>query len=426
MSANSSNAAAKVFRQAALDRLSSPEQLDRLIAVTGSRDWLAGITLCVLLAVAVVWGVFGTIPTRVKGSGLLIAMGGRVFDAIALGDGIVAEVYPKAGDKVTKGEVVARIDQPLIEQSLRDARAVLEQRQKDEAVRKGQVEKFNVSRRQNNEARRRALQEKLTNAQQRVKAIEQQLATEEPMFKQHLITWQTLYEAQQELAAAHQSILDADSEIVQLDADEISSHSSNQRDLETGAERLADAERQVSDLELQLKERERVLSPADGRVTEIRAVAGGRVAAGSAVMSIESGVTGLQAILYLPPDQGKQVKPGMEVRISPSTVKKDEYGTILGKVVEVSDFPSTAQAMESMLQNEALVSKFSATGPPFAARVDLERDSGTITGYRWSGGRGPPTIISSGTIIEGEVTVHEAAPISYVIPVLRKATGMDH
>lgn len=428
MSATSlnSNPAARVFRQAALDRLSSPDQLDRMITITRPRDWWLGAILVLLLAMAVVWSVFGTVPTRVKGSGILIAAGGRVFDAISVGDGIVAAIRVKPGDTVTQGQVLARIDQPLLEQSLRDAQAVLEERKKQEAARKQQIAKYSASRQQNNQARRRALQERLTNAQESVKALEQQVTTAEPMFKQHLITWQALYESQQALAAARQTILDVQSQIVQLDADDITASSADQRDLQTGSERLADAERQVSDQELQLKQREWVLSPAAGKVTEIKAVPGGAVAPGTAVVSVESGVTGLQAILYLPPDQGKLVKPSMEVRVSPSTVKSEEYGTILGRVIEVSDFPSTEQAMQATLQNSGLVTQFSAAGAPFAARVDLIRDPTTPTGYRWSGGRGPATLISSGTIASGEVTVRELPPISYVIPVLRKATGLDN
>ena len=168
-----------------------------------------------------------------------------------------------------------------------------------------------------------------------------------------------------------------------------------------------------------------MLAPANGRVTELKTVVGGRVSAGTPIVSIESGVTGLQLVLYLPPDQGKQVKPGMDVRISPSTVKREEYGTLIGTVLEVSDFPSTAQAMQSTLGNERLVQQFSGRGAPFATRIDLVTDKSTPTGYRWSGGLGPPTTISSGTIAEAEVTVREVAPITFVIPLLRKLTGLD-
>jgi HlyD family secretion protein len=417
--------ATKVFRQAALDRLSSPEQLDRLIAITGSRDWWAGLALCLLLGVAIAWGVLGSVPTKVKGSGILIATGGRVFDAISLGDGIVAEILPKPGDTVTQGQVLARIDQPNLIQSLESARAVLDERKKQYDGRKQQIDAYTVSRQQNNDARRRSLEQKITNGETRAKAVEVQVQSEEKMFQQHLITWQVLHESRQDLAASRQTVLDSRSQLVQIDAEEINARNGDERDLTTAQERIADAQRQVADQELQLKQRESVISPAAGRVTEIKAVPGGRVGGGTPVVSIESGVTGLQAVIYLPPDQGKQVKPGMDVRISPSTVKREEYGTLVGTVVDVSDFPSTGQAMQATLQNDRLVSQFSPRGAPFAARIDLTRDPTTVTGYRWSGGVGPATTISSGTIADAEVTVRELPPISFVIPALRKATGLD-
>jgi HlyD family secretion protein len=141
------------------------------------------------------------------------------------------------------------------------------------------------------------------------------------------------------------------------------------------------------------------------------------------IVSIESGVTGLQLIVYLPPDQGKQVRPGMDVRISPSTVKREEYGTLVGTVLEVSDFPATAQAMLATLGNERLVQQFSLGGAPIAARIDLHDDPEAPSGYRWSSGLGPQTALSSGTIAGAEVTVREVAPITFVVPLLRKMTG---
>ena len=41
-----------MFRKVALDRLSSPEELDQLLRVTTSRSWLALLGLGGLLAVA--------------------------------------------------------------------------------------------------------------------------------------------------------------------------------------------------------------------------------------------------------------------------------------------------------------------------------------------------------------------------------------
>ena len=60
-----------MFRKAALDRLSSPEELDQLLRVTRPRSWVALLALGVLLLVGLLWSVFAVIPTTVSGQGVL-------------------------------------------------------------------------------------------------------------------------------------------------------------------------------------------------------------------------------------------------------------------------------------------------------------------------------------------------------------------
>lgn len=414
-----------LYRQSALARLSSPEQLDRIITITSPRDWLAVATLVFFLAIAAAWSVYGSVPTIVQGSGILIATGGRVFDAFSSGDGVVSDILAKTGDVVAEGAVVARIGQSSLTLTLENARGVVNERRAQADGRKRQIEQFTASRQENLAARRRALEERMANGERRTAEVAARLVNEERLLEKRVITRQKVDESRLELATARETVLDAKSEMVKIDAEEISTRNADERDLQAAQDRLAEAERQVLELELQLRQREQVLSPAAGRVTEIKAAVGGRVVAGTPIVSIETGVTGLQLVVYLPPDQGKQVRPGMDVRISPSTVKREEHGTLIGSVLEVSEFPASAQAMQATLGNDFLVQRFSARGAPIAARVDLARDASTPSGYRWSGGAGPPTSISSGTIADAEVTVREVAPITFVIPLLRRATGMD-
>jgi hypothetical protein len=61
-----------MFRQQALDRLSSPEELDQLMHVTSPRLWLALAAIAGLLVAGVLWTVFTTIPTTVSAQGSLI------------------------------------------------------------------------------------------------------------------------------------------------------------------------------------------------------------------------------------------------------------------------------------------------------------------------------------------------------------------
>lgn len=414
----------RLFRKAALDRLSSPEELDRLVTLTGPRGWVALAAIGALLGLAVAWGIVGSLPTRVTGPGILVSAGGRVFDAVAPASGLLVAPALRSGDTVRAGQLVARIDKAELEQTLSHAQAVLAEREGDLERRAAQLDREAGSRRANFASRRAALRQVVAAAESRVQFLDTLLRGQEDIAARGFTTRQRVEETRQDLAAARQKVSDARSQLLQIDTEELDMASRAEQSLSDGRDRVADARRRVDELRLQIAQDTRILSPADGRITEWKVAEGSRVAAGTPVVSVESGAGGLQLMLYVPPEHGKKLKPGMDVRIAPSTVRKEEYGTLVGTVAEVSDFPSTPQGMLAVLQNDRLVQQFSAKGPPFAVRVDLARDAASFTGYRWSSGGGPPMGVTSGTPAEGEVTIREQPPMAFVIPALRKATGL--
>lgn len=420
----SETAAERIFRTSALERLSSPERLDQLIPVIRPYDWIAFAALTTLMALGLVWSVVGVVPTRVKGAGILISTGGRVVDAVAAGDGIVQVVKVSAGAVVAKGDVLAEIDNPDLTQTLASARAVLAERQAQATALAAQVEQNVAALEQSLSARRRLLEARAADAEARTRAVEKELAKETELFDRRLISRQKLDESRQALASTRQVALEARSQISQAESETVSQRNAADRELRAAAERSAEARRRVEEISAQSRQRGVVTSSVDGRVTEVKVAPGARVQAGLPLVAVESGVTGLEVLLYLPPDRGKQAKVGMEVRVAPSTVTKEEFGTIVGTLVEVSDFPSTPQAMLAMLQNERLVAQFSQKGPPFVARVALRRDTATASGYAWTGGAGPATTLASGTLADAEVTVARRAPITYVLPWLKSVLGL--
>ncbi len=98
----------EIFRQDALKRVSSPEQLDQLMEVTNPRGWAALLALGLLLFAAILWAFLGTIPTKVTGQGVLLAPGG-VKEAISTFPGQITSLNVDVGDRVEAGEVVAQV-----------------------------------------------------------------------------------------------------------------------------------------------------------------------------------------------------------------------------------------------------------------------------------------------------------------------------
>src|ERR1700738_5169364 len=121
----------KIFRAAAVERLSSPEQLDQLIEITRPADWAAALAVGLAVVAVATWSVVGRIPTRVAGAGILISDSGRVVDAVSAVAGRLASVEVAIGDKVVQGQVVASVSQTETEQRHRSAVEVLQERERE-------------------------------------------------------------------------------------------------------------------------------------------------------------------------------------------------------------------------------------------------------------------------------------------------------
>lgn len=99
-----------LYRQAALQQLSTPEQLDQLMKVTRPRSWLGLLGVWLVIMTTIVWGIFGSLPTVVKGQGILIREGSiQTVDSPASGE--LDELYFNVGDTIAQDQVVARVFQ---------------------------------------------------------------------------------------------------------------------------------------------------------------------------------------------------------------------------------------------------------------------------------------------------------------------------
>lgn len=309
-----------LFREVSLERLSSPEQLDELIKVTSPRAWLALIAIGCILISALAWSFLGSIPTKIGGHGILLNNGG-VSSLQHHTSGQVTDVRFKLGDRLKKGDVVARIEVPQ-------------------------------------------LITEINSRQSKLHELERNKQVDSPEYKL--------------------------------------------------------LEKQVLQLREELDYKSQIVSEIDGRILELNIKRGSIIQPGESLVTLEplGGTVKMEAVIYVPAEQGGVILPGMETQISPTIVNKEEYGFMLGRVISVSEYPATTQSMMQTLGNQNLVSLLAGQGAPLMVRIDLIPDGNTESGYRWSSPEGPPMSIHSGTIIQSAVITHREKPISKVIPLL--------
>lgn len=98
----------RIFRQEALDKLASPEQLDQLMPLTSPRTWMALGGVGLLFLMLLFWGVAGSIATTVDATGALVRPGG-VTDVTAPITGVVARIDAISGKEVVEGQTLMLI-----------------------------------------------------------------------------------------------------------------------------------------------------------------------------------------------------------------------------------------------------------------------------------------------------------------------------
>jgi HlyD family secretion protein len=415
---------AGLFRAAALERAASPEQLDHLVGITKPFDWVLALVIFLALATAIAWGVLGRIPTRTPGEGILVSSGGRVADAVSAAPGRLASIEVAVGDHVSQGQPIARIAQTEIEERHRNAVEVHREREHEHADLTAKVERELAAKAENFTKLEAAFDQIIKATDQRIEYLTGEVKNLEGLLTKGFSTRRNVEDRRHELTDAQQRKEDTRNEILKLRAQKTDLETQRERETQESEFRLNEARRQMDQLAGELGRNTQVISPIEGRVLEVKVSPGSVLSVGAPVIAIESEGATLEAVVYIPAERGKSVKPGMEVRLEPTTVKREEFGTMVGTVETVSEFPITPQGMAAVLHNDSLVTRFAHDSAPYAAVVRLQPDDATVSGYRWAVGSGPPLRLTSGTLTRAEITTRRQRPLDLVVPMLKKLSGI--
>ncbi|MCC5601576.1 NHLP bacteriocin system secretion protein [Nostoc favosum] len=474
-----------LFRKESLERLSSPERLDQLMQIVSPKSWLPLVALGSLVGVGIVWSIYGRIPITVEGRGVMIYPR-KVVPLQSISSGQLLVLNIKVGDVVKKGQVLATVDQVDLRKQLQLARAKLVQLEEQDRnasliqIQRQQLDtKAILEQRLTLEQRLKIMQD-LTpvlkekglvsikrdrlNLQRRLQILQGLLPTHKKrldnrqrLLREGAIPDDVVLEAQQQYDNARASIDEAESQLKQLDlkeADAQQQYLSNlneikniqaqlqeqnskaaslaQEDLQTTTTRkneIQELKREIAKLEQQLATNSQIISQHNGRILEITVTPGEVVNAGTRLGSIdeENSSSKLVSITYFAIAEGKKIQPGMTIQITPQTVKRERFGGIVGNITSVSSFPMTKEGAANVVGNPELVEGLMSQKQEGVMQVfaDLEPDSSSFSGYKWSSSTGPQLKISSGTTTIVRVKVEERTPITYVLPILRSFSGIN-
>lgn len=370
-----------LFRKNALDALSSPEQLDQPLRLLRPGQWLLLLSLGCFCLTVVLWSVFGRLPVRISGRGVLIRT-----DSLTLvqseSNGRILGLKAKVGDCLQAGTQMARLEPVQQELEQGQARSQLSQltRQDLEEDRLGAV---------------------------RIEQLEAEIARVQGLADQGALPMDDFDRRRKELSSLRDSLAARNSQREQ----QIIQQQTRIRSLEESVNRTAS-----------------IRAPISGCVIDRSIHTGEVVQAGTTLFAMEAqrADTSLESLAFFPAGDGKRLAVGQRVRITPTSTKPQRHGGIEGQVTAIRRLPVQEDALAKRLGMSSLLDavRTQNQGPLVEVSTSLRRDPGTVSGYDWGGGPGPDLTLTAGTPTEVRVLVEERRPISYVIPILRDLTGI--
>jgi HlyD family secretion protein len=402
------------------------EQFNDRIAVIPPAMRTFAVSTTIIIAAALVWAIFGTVPTRVAGNGMILADLDGNFAVAAVSSGPVLEVLVKSGDKVEADAPIAVVEQKLLTVRVQNTESELKHLENNLAILK-QAHSKQIA--QSNETMKRqvaAIDEQVTKYtmlrdRQRDLVNSYRLLRGKGMISENQVLSKQEQFDQMELTLADAA---ARKVLVQLVA-------------ETKRDDLAEIQR-AKEVEIDLKKAEvdrlkaemtvgtSITAPIKGVIREVRVGRGEVVAAGSVVATIGQERDGhFEVVALLKGDSRKRVAVGMEAQVAPVSVKRAEYGSMKGRVLSVSAQDVSDEDVNRILNNRPLTTSLFDGQQALLARISLTTTKDNPSGFEWWSGKGPPYKVAAGTVATIDVVVDRVRPITLVIPALRKLLSIE-
>lgn len=407
-------------------RINSSEQPNERISVIAPAMRVLAVSTTILIVAALVWAVFGSVPTRVAGRGVVIADLKGNFAVAAIATGPVLEVLVQPGEHVKAGDPIVTIEQKLLTVRIQNAERELKHLEENLALLKTAHAKQIESSDKTSARQLAAIAEQVstnTVLRDRLRDLVEGYKT---LRSKGVISENQLIAKQEQYDQIALSLADAAARklLVELVA-------------ETKRDDLAEIQR-VKHVEIDLKKAEidrlkaelavgtSVTAPISGIIREIRVGRGDVAAAGSVVATMGQERDGhFQVVTLLQGDARKRVVAGMEAQVVPDSVKRAEYGSMKGRVLRISDQDVSDEDVDRILHNRQLTKSLFDGRQALLAHVGLEPTDSNKSGFEWWSGRGPPYRITSGTVATVDVIVERVRPITLVIPALRKLLSIE-
>jgi HlyD family secretion protein len=367
-------------------------------------------------------------PVIVDGHGILMAEADVMsFAVMPASEGRLEEYYVKAGDKVIKGQKVARVSILRLENEIETARLSLDDlRHKEKLLNDfhrdslASSEKMLKQLRLEDISRRRSLTDRMAR-------LEKAKQGNAELIKKGFLSSRGSDQVSTEIEQVEDSIFSIKRQLMESETN--------------FSELLQKQQRETLDIQLQIKTQLRqyetlldkrksegvIFSPEDGVVSELFAdlqqptSREKRVATVTPIGSIPNGKNLVKkAVVFIPAAQGKKVNVGMPARLLPLIYEEQQFGRIEGIVTEISTSSSDEDSLMKVIKNLKLVRKLFETEAPYKVTISVVADLSVKSGLSWTSSRGPDRLMEPGTLVSGWIVYDQPRVLYLLLPSFKR------
>jgi HlyD family secretion protein len=388
-----------LFRENALKKITSQENLEDALAVIrpSTKYWI--ISVSILVSFSIIWSFTGSIPVTVEGAGIITSKEGVKLVKIPF-DGIVNLMHVEVGDTVEQGDLLLTIDQFQLKFEIKKLEKIVD----DLTL------KYNRLNEYLNESTRRVTIKELTK--------------EKAVLMSSLMEFQTRLKessSSNDNSLIESNILALEQQIDRINWIMLEAINFDRNELVSLHDEIVKTQNGLNQINSEYQTKTNLRSPYSGVIVEITLTDGDVFSASHPVVTIQnlnSSREDLSVILFVDAMYSNKVHEGMDVLVELSTVPKEEFGYLKGKVVEVGRYPSSREGLFKILRNDALITRLTETTLPVYIKVSLIKKKSNYSGFEWTSVHGPKMNIVSGTLVNAKIILDEKRPIEIIIPAL--------
>ena len=406
-------------------RAPAGERTDEVYVLAGTGQWIVLSIWTLLLGAVLAWGLFGRLHYRVDGMGVILREHGAIYAIAAQANGFVREVRVAPGGEVEKGDVLALLDLPTDEAERVGRRQVVDDLTRElERLKTATAEELAASAAaaEREDATQRL---RLANAETQAAALRQTLRLQQEERRLGYVTRQQVEQTQAQLFQAQQTVADAQAQLVEAAARNRQFADQKRQVLQELERQLVSARAQLAETKARIEATGMIRAATAGRIVGTSVLPGAQVQAGQTVVSIERRAAGLEVLAFFPVTQGKAIAQGMSAEVSPTYIEREIYGSLLAKVVSVSEFAVDASEVRARLGDSDIGGTLTGKGPVLQARLQLSTDPSVPGGLRWTSAAAPPLPVNTGALASVSVGTRQIRPLDLVAPMVSTWMGLD-